>query len=194
MDTLYSEGQISQEVLGISFRPESGGDTDDVNGELTLGGTDSSKFTGSISYFPSPGPYWSVSVSSFTYGTKSLGSGSGIVDTGTTLIYIPDGAFTQFSSATGGRIDKTGLISFSKKPTANFGVTINGKTYTLTPDQYLVPKVQYENLGLSSGRFYAWIGNGGKNSVNTIIGQKFLEYYYSIYDTKNARVGFAPNA
>lgn len=195
LDNLYRQGTISSEVLGVSFRPESGSDTSDTNGELTLGGTDSSKYKGSISYFPSPGPYWGVSVSSFTYGTKSLGSGSGIVDTGTTLIYIPTSAYNAFLSAAGGKTDSSsGLAVFSKAPTSNFSLKINGVTYSLTPAQYLVPKAEYSLFGLTSGKYYAWINNGGSSGVNTIIGQKFLENYYSVYDTNNARVGFAANA
>lgn len=49
----------STEVLGVYFAPESGSDTADANGELTLGGTDSTKYTGSIKYFAktSTSPY-----------------------------------------------------------------------------------------------------------------------------------------
>jgi hypothetical protein len=43
LDNLYRQGTISSEVLGVYFQPESGSDDDDANGELTLGGTDSSK-------------------------------------------------------------------------------------------------------------------------------------------------------
>jgi hypothetical protein len=87
LDNLYSEGQISSEVLGVSFAPESGSDADDKNGELTLGGTDSSRYTGSITYTPTLtsgdfAPYWGIKVSSITFGGSSLGSGSAIVDTG----------------------------------------------------------------------------------------------------------------
>jgi hypothetical protein len=69
------------------FKPESGSDTADKNGELTLGGVDSSKFSGSLTYTPklSSGtfaPYWGISVSGISYGGTSLGSGSAIVDTG----------------------------------------------------------------------------------------------------------------
>jgi hypothetical protein len=52
MDNLYKQGSISSEVLGVYFAPESGSDSDDTNGELTLGGTDSSKYSGSITYTP----------------------------------------------------------------------------------------------------------------------------------------------
>lgn len=49
-DNLFSQGTISANEIGISFQPT----TQLVanNGELTFGGTDSSKFTGSITFSP----------------------------------------------------------------------------------------------------------------------------------------------
>lgn len=198
MDNLYSQGSISTEVLGVSFRPESGSDTGDTNGELTLGGTDSSKYSGTLTYFPTlksgtASAYWGISIASFTYGSTTLASsGSGIVDTGTTLIYIPTSAYNKFLSAGGGKTDSSsGLAVFTKKPTSNFGIKFGSRTYTLTPAQYLVPTTQYSYYGLSSGKYYAWINDGGSSGVNTIIGQKFLENYYAVFDTTNSRIGFA---
>lgn len=51
-------------------------------------------------------------------------------------------------------------------------------------------------FGLSSSYYYAWINDGGASAanVNFIIGQKFLESYYSVYDTTNSRIGFATAA
>lgn len=199
MDNLYSQGSISTEVLGVFFQPESGSDTDDTNGELTLGGTDSSKYSGSITYFPTlksgtASAYWGISIAKFSYGSTTLSSSaSGIVDTGTTLIYIPSRAYNKFLSATGGETDSSsGLASFTTKPTGNFDITFGSKTFTLTPSQYLIPTAQYGNFGLSSDKYYAWINNGGSSGLNCIIGQKFLENYYSVFDTTNARIGFAP--
>jgi len=201
LDNLFSQGSITSEVLGVSFRPESGSDTSDTNGELTLGGTDTSKYTGTLTYFPkltsgTASAYWGISIASFTYGTTSLAtSASGIVDTGTTLIYIPTAAYNKFLTATGGKTDaSSGLAVFTTKPTSNFGIKFGTTTYTLTPAQYLVPTAQYAVFGLSSSKFYAWINDGGSSGVNTIIGQKFLENYYSVYDTTNSRIGFATNS
>ena len=199
LDNLYRQGSITTEVLGVAFRPESGSDTDDANGELTLGGTDSARYSGSITYFPTlksgaAAPYWGLGSLSFSYGSTSLATGaSGIVDTGTTLIYIPSTAYSRFLSATGGSTDpNSGLAVFSTRPTQNFNIVVGSTTFALTPAQYLVPTAQYGFYGLSSGRYYAWINNGGSSGVNTIIGQKFLEIYYSVFDTTNARIGFAP--
>jgi hypothetical protein len=45
---LYSQGTISQVVVGVSFEPTTSQTV--TNGELTFGGTDSTKYTGSIAY------------------------------------------------------------------------------------------------------------------------------------------------
>lgn len=198
MNNLYSQGSISTEVLGVSFRPETGSDTDDTNGELTLGGTDSSKYSGSITYFSQlttgdAAYYWGISIAKFTYGSTTLSSSaSGIVDTGTTLIYIPTKAYDEFLNAADGETDNSsGLASFSTEPTSDFGITFGSTTYTLTPSQYLIPSDQYSYYGLDSGKYYSWISDGGSSGVDTIIGQKFLENYYSVFDTTNSRIGFA---
>ncbi|KAL3422783.1 vacuolar protease A [Phlyctema vagabunda] len=201
LHNLYSQGSISSEVLGVYFKPESGSDTDDTNGELTLGGVDTSKYSGTLTYFSkltsgTASAYWGISIASFTYGTTTLASSaSGIVDTGTTLIYIPSAAYSKFLTATGGKTDSSsGLAVFTTKPTSNFSIKFGSTTYTLTPAQYLVPTAQYSVFGLTSGKYYAWINDGGSSGVNTIIGQKFLEIYYSVYDTTNSRIGFATAA
>ena len=198
LDNLYSQGSISEEVLGVYFAPESGSDSDDANGELTLGGTDSTKYTGDITYFPTltsgdAAPYWGIAIAGFTYGSTSLASSAtGIVDTGTTLIYIPTSAYDKFLSAAGGKTDSSsGLAAFSSKPTSNFDIKFGSTTFSLTPDQYLIPTAQYSFYGLSSGTYYAWINDGGSSGVDTIIGQKFLENYYSVFDTTNSQIGFA---
>lgn len=47
-DNLLSQGTIETEVLAVSFEPATS--ESDTNGELTFGGTDASKYTGSIAY------------------------------------------------------------------------------------------------------------------------------------------------
>jgi len=196
MDNLYSQGTIATEVLGVYFHPESGSDTGDTNGELTLGGVDTTKYSGTLSYVPKStvNPYsfyWGVAVSSITYGSTTLITNvQAIVDTGTTLIYIPTSAYNLLLSLIGGTTDpNTGLARCSTKPTGIFTIRLGTVSLPLTPAQYLVPSAQYGFFGLNSQYFYTWIGDGGSE---TIIGQKLLEYYYSAYDTTNSRLGFAP--
>ncbi|KAF8174814.1 aspartic peptidase domain-containing protein [Mycena galopus ATCC 62051] len=203
MNNLLSQGTITDQVLGVSFAPESGSDDDDTNGELSLGGTDATKFTGSVTFTPKTTAslytdYWGITVSEIAYNGKSIGaSASAIVDTGTTLIYIPTAAYNSFLSASGGKTDsETGLASWTTLPTENFAFTIGGVSFPLTPAQFTIPTAQYDVWGLTSGKFYGWIAAGGTEAdeLNFIVGQKFLENYYSVFDTTGNQVGFATAA
>ncbi|KAF8340558.1 aspartic peptidase domain-containing protein [Cantharellus anzutake] len=201
LDNAYSQGSISTEVLGVYFKPETGSDTADQNGELTLGGVDTSKYTGPLTYFPksivSPfSYYWGINIVSIMYGITTISSSaSAIVDTGTTLIYIPTPAYQAFLKASGSSTDPTtGLSSWTTRPTGTISFMIGNSAFPLSPAQYLIPAAQYGPFGLPSGKFYSWISDGGASGVNFIIGQKFLENYYSVYDTTNSRIGFATRA
>jgi cathepsin E len=95
VDNLYSQGTIPEALIGISFEPTNS--DAEVNGELTFGGVDESKFTGAIVYTPitttSPASnYWGID-QTITYGasTSIMASSAGIVDTGTTLILLATG-------------------------------------------------------------------------------------------------------
>ncbi|KAF8315705.1 acid protease, partial [Clavulina sp. PMI_390] len=198
LDNLYSNGAISTEVLGVSFAPESGSDEDDANGELTLGGVDTTKYTGTLTYFSksttSPySYYWGIATAGLSYGSTSLeGAANAIVDTGTTLIYIPTTAYNKFLTASGGTTDSTeGIPRYSTAPTGTFTITIGSVAYPLTPAQYLIPTAQLADWGLSTKYSWSWIADGGSVAadVNFIIGQKFLENYYSVFDTTNSRIG-----
>ena len=93
LNNLYTSKAISSEVVSVYFSPESGSNTKDVNGELTFGGTDPSKYTGKLSYFPlgTTEPYsnyWSVAVSGVAYGKTALaGPGSAIIDTVCAMLF-----------------------------------------------------------------------------------------------------------
>ena len=93
MDNLYSQGTISQEVLGVFFSPVS---ESDCNGTLTFGGYDNSVITGPVNYVPltttfPASEFWGID-QSISYGNNTILSlTSGIVDTGTTLILIATG-------------------------------------------------------------------------------------------------------
>ena len=46
VDNAFTQGLIDQRLIGISFEPTTS--PSETNGELTFGGVDSSKFTGSL--------------------------------------------------------------------------------------------------------------------------------------------------
>ncbi|KAI6020112.1 hypothetical protein PISMIDRAFT_29263 [Pisolithus microcarpus 441] len=198
---LYTQGEIPAEIVGVSFEPTT---TDSsTNGELTFGGVDSSKYTGTLSYTPltttAPASYyWGVD-ESITYGsTTILSTTAGIVDTGTTLILIATDAYNQYQSVTGGVSDSaTGLLRLTTSQydaLQNLDFNIGGVTYSLTPNGQIWPRSLNTYIGGSSDYVYLIVGNLGSNSgsgLDFVNGQTFLERFYSVFDTTNSRVGFA---
>jgi pepsin A len=196
-DNLYSKGTIGTEALGVYFAPGGGA------GELTFGGSDSSKTTSSVNYVPitttSPSSnYWGID-QSITYGSSTiLSATAGIVDTGTTLILIATDAFAKYQSATGATLDHTtGLLMITSEQYANLktlNFNIGGTSYGLTPNGQIWPRSLNTDIGGSSNNIYLVINDIGPGSgpgLNFINGYSFLQRFYSVFDTTNHRVGFA---
>ncbi|EIW86974.1 aspartic proteinase [Coniophora puteana RWD-64-598 SS2] len=200
-DNLYSQGTISTEVVGVSFEPTTSEEV--TNGELTFGGTDSSKYTGTIAYTPvtttEPASYyWGIN-ESIDYGSETiLSETAGIVDTGTTLVLLATNAYDKYVSATGATYDDTtGLLRISssdydKLDDLNFNIGSN--TYALTANAQIWPRSLNTYIGGSSDDIYLVVNDLGSPSgegLDFINGYTFLERYYSVFDTTNSRVGFA---
>ncbi|KAJ7143506.1 acid protease [Mycena crocata] len=202
-DNLFTQGTIPIESIGISYVPTTSASSA-ANGELTFGGTDSSKFTGEISYVPitqmSPASnYWGID-QTITYGTNTtiLDLTAGIVDTGTTLLLLATDAFQAYQQATGATADRTtGLLTvteaqFSQMESLFF--QIGNSTLELTSNAQIWPRALNSTLGGDENKIYLITADLGSNSgsgLDFIDGFGFLQRFYSVYDTTNNRVGFA---
>jgi len=202
-DNLFSQGAISAHSVAVSFEPTTAETV--TNGELTFGGTDSSKFTGSISFSPitSTSPsneFWGID-QSITFGTSNtaiLSETAGIVDTGTTLLLISTDALARYQTATGAVADETtGLLKlttaqFGKLQSLNFN--INGVTFEFTANAQAFPRSLNTLIGGTTTNVYLIVGSIGTptgEGLDFINGQSFLERFYAVFDTANARVGLA---
>ncbi|KDQ62988.1 hypothetical protein JAAARDRAFT_28980 [Jaapia argillacea MUCL 33604] len=204
IDNLLTQGTISKPLLAISFEPTTL--LENVNGELTFGGTDPSKYTGSINYVPltttSPSAkYWGID-QSITYGsagTTILSQTAGIVDTGTSLILIASDAFDRYMEATGGVEDaSTGLLRITSAQYANLQslyFKVGGVSYELTPNAQIWPRSLNGDIGGTASGIYLIVANIGSPSgegLDFVNGFTFLERFYSVYDSgSGGRVGLA---
>ena len=155
-DNLSYQNKISSEIIGISFNPTTS--LSSSNGELTFGGVDQSKYTGSITYTPitktSPSKhYWGID-QSVTYGSSNSGIVSmtaGIVDTGTTLVLFASDAYNHYKSITGATVDnKTGLLKispsqYSKLQSLYFN--IGGTRFEFTSNAQIWPRQFNRQIG-----------------------------------------------
>ncbi|KAG2368810.1 aspartic peptidase domain-containing protein [Suillus spraguei] len=201
-DDLYKKGSIPQDIISIFFQPSSSQTESD--GELTFGGTDATKYTGEIAYtaltstMNPASEYWGIN-ESITYGsTTILSSTAGIVDTGTTFLYIASDAYTKYQSATSASVDAaTGLLLVSSaqyNALKNLNFHIGSKTYSLTPNGQIWPRSLNSHIGGGSNAIYLIINDIGTPSgqgFDFIDGYTFLQRFYSVFDTAKSRVGFA---
>ena len=156
-----SKKKISVEVIGISYNP----DSSSAHGELTFGGTDSSKYTDSITYTPitksSPAKYYWGIDQTVTYGSSNspvLSSTSGIVDTGTTLVLLATDAYNRYKNLTGATVDAaTGLLKIMPSQYSNLQslyFTIGGRKFELTADAQIWPRQFNQHISGSSDDVY----------------------------------------
>jgi len=202
-DNLFSQGTITAHEISVSFEPITSSTGEQLNGELTWGGTDSTKFTGSLTFTPITGTspaseFWGIN-ESIQYGsTTILSTTAGIVDTGTTLILIATNALSEYQSLTGAVLDSTtGLLRVTSAQFAaleNLTFNIAGVGFVLTPNGQIWPRVLNTDIGGVAGDIYLIVGDIGNDSgsgLDFINGQTWLERFYAVFDTANKRVGFA---
>ncbi|KZS88601.1 acid protease, partial [Sistotremastrum niveocremeum HHB9708] len=202
MDNLLAQKLIPTEVLGVSFEPTNS-TVPVTNGELTYGGTDSSRFTGSLVFTPitttSPASeFWGIN-QAVAYGTTTiLSSTAGIVDTGTTLLLIATDAYKKYVAATGAKLDQsTGLLKITAAQFAalsNVVFTIQGTQFVLTPNAQIWPRTLNTDIGGTAGSIYLIIGDLGTPSgegLDFINGFVWLQRFYAVFDTTNKRFGVA---
>ncbi|ORX91209.1 acid protease [Basidiobolus meristosporus CBS 931.73] len=168
VDNLFSQGTIPSNVFSLSFEPSTS--LTSTNGEITFGGTDSTKYTGSIAYAPitatSPArDFWGVD-GSFRYA-------GAVIDKATGLPKLTSAQFAKLKS---------------------LFVTIGGTTLELTANACIFPWALNIQIGGEAGGIYLAFGDLGSNSgagLDFVLGLTFLERFYSVYDADNKRVGFA---
>ncbi|THH17739.1 hypothetical protein EUX98_g9068 [Antrodiella citrinella] len=202
-DNAFSQGLISEDIVGISFAPTTS--LSDTNGEITFGGVDASKFTGDILFVPitstSPSSEFVGIDQSITYGaakTPILSSTSGITDTGTTLLLIASDALATYESVTGAVPDEdTGLLrltpaQFSSLESLLF--TIGGTSFEFTPNAQIWPRALNTAIGGTDDFVYLIVGDLGTDSgsgMDFINGMTFLERFYTVFDSGNSQFGIA---
>jgi len=178
---LVSQGQVDKAIF--SFYLANGKD-----GELTIGGTDDSKYDGDLTWVPlSSATYWEIDLEDVTAGETSYDSStSAIVDSGTSLLTGPTKVVKELAEAVGAKKNFAGeyLVDCDAElPELTF--TIAGEKYTLAGEDYLI------NSGGTC--LFAIMGMDIPRPAGPlwILGDVFMRKYYTAFDYENKQVGFA---
>lgn len=176
-DTLINSKAVTSNVFGFSLAAGTGS-------ELTLGGLDSTKYTGSITYVPvSAKTYWGVPA---TAAGVSINS---IVDSGTTLIIgdTDSGQAQKFFSNLGVSTftqDGTlyGRVSCTSPPTISF--KYGAKTVTLTKAASIFAQT-------NDGACVLSVVGTSVGQASWISGDPLFLSSYIAFDRNQNAVGFA---
>jgi len=160
-------------------------------GELLLGGVNTKKYTGDITWVPlKAATYWEINLSQLTVdGTSFIAEGgvNAIVDSGTSILTGPSEAVKEIAAKLGAKeiIEGEYMLKCSYDTLPNLDFTIDGNVYSLTPTDYLIPDGDLCLLGLMALDIPAPTG------PLWILGDVFMRKYYTVWDVTNKKIGFA---
>jgi len=166
-------------------------------GELDLGGVDASHFTGPTTWIPlTSDTYWEFKLDDLKLGGQGgyvpSGGIKAICDTGTSLMAGPTDAISKLNTALGAlcigaECVFTDCSVISTLP--NITVVLAGTEFNLTPNDYVL---QVSILGVTeciSG--FLGLDVPAPAGPLWILGDVFIRVYYTTFDFKGSRVGFA---
>ncbi|KAG0706693.1 aspartic peptidase domain-containing protein [Suillus ampliporus] len=174
-------------------------------GTLTLGGTNSSLYQGSIEYLNLTGPqsYWSLTVSSVSVQGKTINidssSGLAAIDTGTTLIGAPALIAASIWAQVPGSVeligDYQGLYGFPCTTDVTVSISFGGTNWAISPLDMNLGTLNDTMLGNVNTTSRMCVGGIFDVSIDSgpawIIGDTFLKNVYSVFRASPAAVGFA---
>ena len=168
------------------------GTSDGDKGELVIGGTDPSHYTGSINWVPlKSATYWEITLEGIFLHKDADAvpfiNQKAIVDSGTSIIAGPFAQVELLALKLGAKNFLKGqyLISCNTTNLPDVNFRINGKTYSLSPDEYVISNGKVCLLAIMAINVPAPAG------PLWILGDVFMRKYYTIFDVKNEQVGFA---
>ncbi|CUA70772.1 hypothetical protein RSOLAG22IIIB_09107 [Rhizoctonia solani] len=187
IENLYSQGKISSPTF--SFRLASSGS------ELYLGGANTNKYTGDITWVPVTNKTYWVTEGATKVGGNVGYSGSMIIDSGTTLIVGPSNSVQRWWSNVPNSqpcdvniCNTTGYYTFpcSSPPSVSF--TFSGRDFPISPSDLNLGPTDSTTGSTCIG---AIMGMDTVPVNSWIVGDTFMKNVYTVFDEANFRVGFA---
>jgi len=172
-------------------------DTGSGGGELDLGAVDTDHFTGPVTWVPlTSDTYWEFKLDDLKVGTTGgfvpTGGIKAICDTGTSLMAGPTDAISKLNAQLGALCLGAECIFTScdvLTTLPNITLVLAGNQFNLTPNDYVL---QVSVLGVTEC-ISGFLGLDVPEPYGPlwILGDVFIRAYYTTFDFKGARVGFA---
>ena len=167
------------------------------NGTWDFGYIDKSKYTGEITYTPVVGnqKHWTIALQEYAVGNNSFGSakvGEVILDSGTSLVYLPESVVADYYSKVPGYVKTLGgTHSFPCNNTIpDLHFKIESRVFSL-PGRVINYAVIDPTRNICAGAL-----DSNLNMRYAILGSLFMQNYYVIHSQEESmpRVGLAPQS
>ncbi|GAA5895886.1 hypothetical protein JCM5296_006693 [Sporobolomyces johnsonii] len=201
VQALAQANKLPEEVFGFAFETHTFTTTSSptaAGGTLTIGGLNTSLYTGSINWVDivQPAGYWAIPLGGVSVGGTELGitSDQTVIDTGTTLIGVPTSTaetiYAQISNSQAINLDGvSGYYAFPCSQDVDVALTFGNVSYAIDSSQFNAGAVDSQGT-LCLGAVFAL--ETGSSSVSYIVGDAFLTGVYNAYRfTDPPAVGFA---
>ncbi|RDB16308.1 Lysosomal aspartic protease [Hypsizygus marmoreus] len=206
--TLANNGQLTTPEMSFwmtRFRDVPTASEEEPGGVFTLGGTNSSLFTGDIEFLTMPTStptFWLLSLSSMTVQGKRVSITSGnsalaAIDTGTTLIGGPTEDVQAIWAAVPGAqaVDTmSGFFSFPCTTEVEVTMSFGGKSWPINTADMNLGRVSRGSTQCVGGIFDLSLGSNivsGGGNPNWVVGATFLKNVYSVFRSDPPSIGFA---
>ncbi|KAJ3489125.1 hypothetical protein NLI96_g2352 [Meripilus lineatus] len=170
--------------------------------QVCFGCYDMTKTVGPPSWFPVVSrTYWTISMDGLSTG---LGVNStlptklvAVIDTGTSLIYLPKDIASDFYQMIPGAKDATadfgeGFYTYPCSSPLAISLSFSGKPFSINMEDFNLGRVDEDSEDDNCVGGILGLGEGFDPEL-AIIGDEFLKSWYSVYDYAGGKVGFAPS-
>uniref|UniRef100_A0AAR2LYK5 renin n=1 Tax=Pygocentrus nattereri TaxID=42514 RepID=A0AAR2LYK5_PYGNA len=192
-DRIMSQHVLKEEVFSVYYSR----DPQRIpGGELVLGGTDPNYYAGSFNYIPTKGEgKWEVIMKGVSVGTDMLFCTEGctaVIDTGSSFITGPASSVSTLMKSIGAVELAEGEYTVNcdlvmSLPTVAFH--LGGLEYPLTQEDYILWQSQFGE-DICTVTFRA-LDIPPPTGPVWILGANFIARYYTEFDRRNNRIGFA---
>ncbi|KAF9425229.1 hypothetical protein BGZ94_007728 [Podila epigama] len=203
LNVLKSNMALDQNIIGI-YLTTSDANVTAPGGEITFGGVNTERFSGSISYVNCvAGRPWTLPLNSMTVNGKTINAAKGqlaTIDTGTTAMLVPKVAADAINSAIPGAVQAPNAYDLWFLPCeGSYPITMVFGDYTAN--------VPYKSIAMQSTAQRTSDGLYCQSAVmfpvgemtsieEWLVGDVFLKNVYSVFDFENnaengGRIGFA---